>query len=146
MIDSLVHRVRLLIILTARVPVRALAKMKSRREHSSDDDDWSPPPDPLPIYQQRYNYLTWRGSVTDRFVPTRSNLRHFSKTNVLPQQVAFFHNFFDVEICNFIHRTVKSAIIISSGQINLFTKMCLPFLKLPWNVVALQRGFIKRIW
>jgi hypothetical protein len=32
--------------------------MKSRRENSSEEDDWSPPADPLPIYQQRYNYLT----------------------------------------------------------------------------------------
>lgn len=38
--------------------VHALANMKSRREHSSEEDDWSPPADPLPIYQQRYNYLT----------------------------------------------------------------------------------------
>jgi hypothetical protein len=38
--------------------VHALANMKSRRENSSEEDDWSPPADPLPIYQQRYNYLT----------------------------------------------------------------------------------------
>jgi len=38
--------------------VHALALMRGRQESSSDDSDWSPPPDPLPIYQQRYNYLT----------------------------------------------------------------------------------------
>ena len=43
--------------------MRALATMRSRRDGGDGDDDdddydWSPPADPLPIYQQRYNYLT----------------------------------------------------------------------------------------